>query len=443
MMKVRLAAAIACVVLGAWLAPVGRGAEEPAATGPTAVPRVIVATDAGGTDYDDFQSLVHYLVYADRFDTEGLLSTPMGSTGRKEAIEKVVDLYAQDYPKLKTWSARYPEPGTLKAMIRQGRTEFAPLGGVGEATEASKWIIECAKRPDPRPLWILVWGGLEDVAQALNDDPSIEPKLRVYFIGGPNKKWSPRAYDYIALQHPKLWMIEANSTYFGWFVGGNQQGDLGNTTFVPEHVAGKGALGNYFATGISFQSRARASLKMGDTPAVVYMLGAHPEDPTQPSWGGSFVRAWERPRKVFEGPPTQADVVETYAIVHIGYRLPKRSPKDATASLVIGDQEFPGYMDADGRWDFVYCPKEPKAWEYVIKSSDPQLDGQKGGFTSVLPAAGQAASARYPNWYTDNPDPALAEGNQQGAKTVNRFREAYLKDFAGRMMRCETESPRR
>ncbi len=38
--------------------------------------RVIVSTDIGGTDPDDFQSMVHYLVYADVFDTEGIISSP-------------------------------------------------------------------------------------------------------------------------------------------------------------------------------------------------------------------------------------------------------------------------------------------------------------------------------------------------------------------------------
>ena len=37
-------------------------------------PRVLVSTDIGGTDPDDFQSMAHLLVYADRFDLEGLIS---------------------------------------------------------------------------------------------------------------------------------------------------------------------------------------------------------------------------------------------------------------------------------------------------------------------------------------------------------------------------------
>lgn len=40
--------------------------------------RVIVSTDIGGSDPDDYQSIVHYLLYSDIFDTEGLLSSPWG-----------------------------------------------------------------------------------------------------------------------------------------------------------------------------------------------------------------------------------------------------------------------------------------------------------------------------------------------------------------------------
>jgi hypothetical protein len=49
----------------------------------TVRPRVLVSTDIGGTDPDDFQSLVYLLVHADCFDIEGLISSPFGG-GRKD-----------------------------------------------------------------------------------------------------------------------------------------------------------------------------------------------------------------------------------------------------------------------------------------------------------------------------------------------------------------------
>ena len=43
--------------------------------------RVIVTTDIGGSDPDDFQSMVHYLLCSELFDTEGLISSPWVMAG--------------------------------------------------------------------------------------------------------------------------------------------------------------------------------------------------------------------------------------------------------------------------------------------------------------------------------------------------------------------------
>jgi hypothetical protein len=400
-------------------------------------PRVIVSTDIGGTDFDDFQSLVHLLVYADVIDLEGMIASPWGpARNRKENLLKLISVYEQDYPKLRTWSERYPTPDALRAISKQGGSDSADLRGWGARTEGTDWIIECAKRDDPRPLWLLVWGGIEDLAQALHDDPSIKTKLRVYFIGGPNKKWSTTASDYIAREHPDLWIIECNATYRGWFLGGNQAGDLGTTAFVTEHVKGRGALGDYFA---AIDPR----LKMGDTPSLAYVLGSTPDNPASDSWGGRFVRAWDRPRVTFDRPPTAADVVETYAIMDLIYRPADPGPKGATAALVMDKQEFAGFTDDTGAWHFLLSPKDSKTWSYVIRSDHPGLNGQTGAFTTRLagPERAREPSAHYPNWWTDDPDPAAEEAGQPGVRHVSRWREEFLRDFASRLERCRTPKP--
>lgn len=411
------------------------------AAAPAARHRVVVSTDIGGTDFDDFQSMVHLLVHADAIDLEGLISSPYGP-GRKAHILRVIDHYERDYPNLKSHSARYPAPGALRAMSKQGATNSAGLRGFGQPTEGSRWLVECARRADPRPLWVLVWGGIDDLAQALHDAPDVKPKLRTYFIGGPNKKWSTTAYDYIAREHPDLWMIEANSTYRGWFAGGNQTGEWGNAAFVTRHIAGRGALGEFFAEGISFDAQTRSSIKMGDTPSLTYLFGKTPEDPTKDSWGGRFVCAWDRPRYTFNRAPTAADKVETFAILDIILRPAAPLPADAKATLVVDRQEFPGFKDEAGAWHFLFSPKEAKTWSYAIKSTHPGLDGLTGGFTSVWPTPAQAAkpSTRFPNWWTDDPDPSVAEGVHHGAKTVSKWREDFLRDFAARMMRCKVSA---
>jgi len=429
----------ACALSDTNAQAVGRSLNTAGAVAVSARQRVIVSSDIGGTDFDDFQSFVHLLVHADDFDLEGLVASPYGpARERVQNIHKLVDIYARDYPNLKSQSALYSTPEYLHSIAKQGGADAADLRGWGKATEGSNWIIQCAHRDAPRPLWLLVWGGIDDLAQALHDDPAIKARLRVYYIGGPNKKWSVCAYDYITREHPDLWIIENNSTYRGWFTGGNQTGDFENTAFVQSHIQGRGALGDYFAT-------IAPKIKMGDTPSLVYLLGANPADPSKDSWGGRFVRAWDRPRTVFKQPPDSEDVVETYSVVEFHYKPsgscdPGVTP---TASLVVDKQEFPGFIQADGAWIFIFSPKETKTWVYVIKSNLPGLNGKTGSFTSLNPDPERAAhpSSRYPDWWTDTPEQACADDRYQGLKTISIHREEFLGDFAARMERCREKQP--
>ena len=412
-----------------------------AAAEAAARPRVIVSTDAGGTDYDDLQSLVHLFLHADVVDIEGLVSSPYGP-GRARHIHDVIDVYARDHARLAHHSADYPHPDALRAVTVQGALESAGAAGFAGPTEGSRWIIERARRDDPRPLWVLVWGGIDDLAQALHDAPDILPKLRVHFIGGPNKKWSAPAYDLVVRECPELWIIESNSTYRGWFTGGDHAGDLGNDTFVERHVAGHGALGDYFARGIAFRGEPRARLKMGDTPSLAYLLHGDAGRPAAGSWGGAFVRAWSRERLVWRRPPTAADVVETFRTVELVLDSSATDDPTVTATLDLEGQRCPGSRAADGRWHFWFCPKESRTWRYAITSGDQAIDGVAGTFRSESPAPHRRhePAAALPNWWTDDPDPLVAEGPHQGAKTVSRWRGEYLAEFAARLDRCRPDT---
>ena len=397
--------------------------------------RVIVSTDVGGTDPDDFQSMVHFLVYADRFDIEGLVSSPYGP-GRKKHILEVIGCYEKDYANLKTYSDKYPPPDALRALTKQGETEVAPYAGARRATEGSKWTVTCARRDDPRPLYVLVWGGIEDLAQALHDAPDILPKLRVYWIGGPNKKWGPNAYQYIIGHHPQLWIIEANATYRGWFVGGNQKGQWGNTEFVRQHIAGKGALGDFFVSK-------KGDIKMGDTPSVGWVLKGTPGDPSQPGWGGRFVWAWERPYSRFERMTTKEDRLEVFGILELALPIGNDIPEQPEAVLAVENQKLPGHAPGEGTMRFRFCPKAAKAYRFTIRSNVPALNGKTGGITAFIPKPDIALrpASRLPNWWTDSPAPELAEGGHIGAKTVSRWRQEFLRDFAERMVRCAHSAP--
>ena len=399
--------------------------------------RVLVSTDVGGTDPDDFQSLVHLLVYADCFDLEGLISSPYGP-GRKEHILQVIDCYAQDYANLKTWSDRYPTPDALRAIAKEGELEPSGFRGFGSATEGSDWIVRAARRDDPRPLHVLVWGGIDDLAQALHDAPEILSKIRVYFIGGPNKMWSVNAYNYLEENHPKLWMIEANSTYRGWFVGGNQAGEWGNKAFVERHVADRGALGNFFARQLS------GTLKMGDSPSVAWLLGGRPADPSQSGWGGRFVRIWDGRKTVFKRLTSEADEVEVFGVVEFELPAPEGLTRQQTTKMTF-DGRVPVHMENDGRvLRCRFSPRDAKVWSYVVRRDSALQGGQSGKFTAVPPLAERTsrASDRHPTWWIDDPDPAAREGIHPGAKSVSRWREDFLADFAARLGRCKTPAPK-
>lgn len=399
-------------------------------------PRVIVSTDAGGTDYDDLQSLVHLFLCSDAIEIEGLVSSPYGP-GRVRDILTVIDVYEQDYPSLRRQSAGCATPAELRAVTVQGAAEAAGPAGFASETPGSRQIVAAAREADPRPLWVLVWGGIDDLAQALHDAPEILPRLRVYFIGGPNKKWSAPAYDYLVREHAAIWIIEANSTYRGWFTGGDQSGAWGNDSFVATYVAGRGHLGDYFSRGIADEGESRSRLKMGDSPSLAYLLEGVPEDPTHGSWGGRFVRAWDRSRLVWDRMPDVADTVETFRVVELVLPASADCPPDATATLQLDNQACPGSRLADGSWHFWLCPKESKAWEFTIQSTDASLNGRRGRFrsTALSPEQSRKPDERFSHWWTDDPDPALAEGAHQGAKTISHWRRAFLTDFARRLER--------
>jgi hypothetical protein len=393
-------------------------------------PRVIVSTDIGGTDPDDFQSMIHYLMYADRFQTEGLVSSPYGE-GRKEHILQIINLYEKDYPKLKPHSKHFPTANALRSVTKQGATERAPAKGWSAPSEGSQWIIECARRKHAQPLWILVWGGLEDVAQALHDAPDILDKLRVYWIAGPNKKWGADVYQYVARNFPDLWMIETNATYRGWFTDATPESDLGSKGFYERHINGRGAMGRDFGNYYG------GEIKMGDTPSVAYLLHGNPEKPGAPSWGGSFVPLRHSSRRIFHRETTLDDQVPVFALLEWVLKGPDTgaASDEPVLWLEVSGQRFEGFYEGSGRYIARFVPKAVGNWSYRISSPITELDGLEGQFTSVDGWPGkphQEDIAPLKRWWSDSQDPDLYMGPHQGAKTVGLWREAFLLDWAKR-----------
>jgi hypothetical protein len=395
-----------------------------------AKPRILISTDIGGTDPDDFQSVIHLLMYADFFQIEGLLSSPFGD-GRIKDLYDMIDLYEQDLSQLRAHASELPDPEYLRSICKQGGKPAAPFKGYSDPTEGSDWIIQCAKKESDQPLWVLVWGGIEDVAQALHDAPEIEEKIRVYWIGGPNKKWSVNAYAYIAEFHPDLWMIESNATYRGWFLDDDSPEDIDNKAYYDNYIQGAGAMGK------AFKNYYGGQIKMGDTPSLAYLMNGDPDDPFSASWGGSYARITNSARHLFDRHTTTSDTVVAYGVVEWRFKGPELTIPDDSAcfTLEISKQVWPGYYLGEGIYGVRYSSKKPETCSYVTASNIPELDGLTGQFVSIAPWPGSPGPDDYKlgsNWYSDKPEPELFFGIQQGARTISKHREAFLSDWTKR-----------
>ncbi len=393
-------------------------------------PRVLISSDIGGTDPDDYQSMIHLLMYADLFQLEGLVSSPYGP-GRKKDFVDIIDLYEQDLPQLKAHSTDFPEPGALKTICKQGEIKGAPYKGYRSSTEGSDWIIQCAQKESDQALWVLVWGGLEDLAQALHDEPTIKDNIKVYWIGGPNKKWSADAYAYIAENHPDLWMIEANATYRGWFLDAESPEDISNDGYYDSHIQERGAMGK------AFKDFYKGRIKMGDTPSLMYVLNGSPDDPLSESWGGRFTRIDRSSKNVFERNTTTADTVVAYSVLEWRFKGPELSiPQDSACfTMEIWNQVWPGYYLGDGNYGVRYSSKKPEIGTYVTSSDIPELDGHTGQYVSITPWPGEPISSDYAlgsNWFGDRKESELFFGVQQGARTVSQYRKEFMLDWAKR-----------
>lgn len=437
-----------------------------------ACPRILVSTDIGGTDPDDNQSMVHLLMYSDMFDIEGLVSTASFGAGSKGEILRMIDLYEHDYKQLSAAYTGLKSPEALRPLVRQGAKHEAPLCGYGKPTEGSQWIVRCARRQDERPLWILVWGCLEDVAQALHDAPDIASKVRINWIGGPNKKWGSNSYNYIAEHFPDLWFIEDNATYRG-FIGSEKSNAYYQAPFWQNCMKGHGRMAEEYVQWYKGNS------KMGDTPTLLYLMGGRfdAERPDTPHWGGQFERISQSAKYVITGPMCDKDTVSCYSLMEWrlkGPRLEKskdaslRAMKDSICFVMRTDrQDWRGYYEGNGIYVVRYSPKAPATLSYEITSPIKGFPVHQGTFVvgQRWPAVGvyrcqSKTITATPitlgdTWWSDATDATLLSGvsddvsqgggdysalngKWQGAGTIEVWRDEIMKDWAERFSKIIT-----
>jgi len=264
--------------------------------------RVIVVTDIGN-EPDDSESMVRLLVYSNEFDIEGIIactSTWLRNEVRLDLIQEPILAYQKVLPNLRLHAQGYPSAHHLLERSVEGITRYGMQGvGRGMDTEASQLIIEAVDRPDPRPVWVLLWGGAADLAQALwrvrrersaKEVAQFVSKLRIYASSDQDD-----AAPWIRANFPRLFYITSvhafgcygRATFTGISTLRARGADPTMVTreWLAENIQNKGALGAVYPTP--------AYIMEGDSSSILFLIPnglGSPEHPNWGCWGGRFGR---------------------------------------------------------------------------------------------------------------------------------------------------------
>lgn len=264
--------------------------------------RLIVLTDIGN-EPDDSQSLVRLLVYANELDIEGLVATTsiwQRDRVQRSLITERIAAYGEVVDNLRVHAEGYPDEAALMSVVRSGVAAYGMDGvGDGRDTEASRLIVEAADRDNDRALWISVWGGAADLAQALwtvratrspEDLARFVARLRVYSISDQDD-----AGPWIRRTFPQLFWIASvhgwnNYPMAAWY---GISGDINRAQKWPDAdmVSDDWRAANIELGPLGSMYPKRTFIMEGDTPALLHMipngLGVldHPE---YGGWGGRY-----------------------------------------------------------------------------------------------------------------------------------------------------------
>jgi hypothetical protein len=160
-------------------------------------------------------SFVRFLVYSNEYDVEGVVATT--STWQRDAtrtdiMDQVIDAYAPVQGNLLKHARGFPAADELRGLVKPGQPGYGLAAiGADKMTPGAQQIIDAADRPDPRPLWVSVWGGANTLAQALlhvretRTPAELErfvSKLRVYSISDQDD-----AGQWIRREFPSLFYV--------------------------------------------------------------------------------------------------------------------------------------------------------------------------------------------------------------------------------------------
>jgi hypothetical protein len=283
--------------------------------------RVVVLTDIEN-EPDDAMSMVRFLTCTNQWEVEGLIATTSVHQKDRVAasrIREIVGAYDKVRDNLEKHEPGYPTADYLFSVIREGRPAYG-MAAVGEGMDSpgSDRIVEVVNREDPRPVWVIVWGGPNCLAQALwkvratRSPEALEKfvsKLRVYTISDQDDSgpWIRKTFPnlfYIASPgfhslggyHHATWTGISGDNFHGRFTGADFT--IVNNPWLDEHIRNKGPLGA--------QHPHTKYLMEGDTPTFLYLVNnglGDPEHPDWGSWGGRYefytppLRKWHLERE--------------------------------------------------------------------------------------------------------------------------------------------------
>ncbi|MEZ5044776.1 MAG: DUF1593 domain-containing protein [Saprospiraceae bacterium] len=285
--------------------------------------RIIVLTDIEN-EPDDAMSMVRFLTYSNQWDVEGLIATTSIHQKNKTAawrIREILSAYGKVRDNLVKHEPGYPTTDYLLSVVREGRTDYG-MNAVGEGMDSpgSDLIIQAVDREDTRPVWVLVWGGPNCLAQALwkvqatrslADLNKFVAKIRVYTISDQDDSgpWIRKTFPdlfYVASPgfhpyggyHHATWTGISGDKFHGRFAGGNFT--IVDNPWLDEHVRSKGPLGAAYPQ--------TAFLMEGDSPSFLYLINnglGDSEHPDWGSWGGRYELYTPRTEKWFFAPETR------------------------------------------------------------------------------------------------------------------------------------------
>src|SRR5207245_1632052 len=194
-------------------------------------------------------------------------STWMRNKVRPDVVHSVLDAYEQVQPNLLKHGPGFPTAAALRSVVVSGQPAYG-MDAVGrdKSSPGAELIVRAALEDDPRPLWVLAWGGANTLAQALQQArdtrtprelDAIVSKLRVYAISDQDD-----AGPWIRRECPGLHWVGTPSTpdgeqyYLATWTGISGDRFYRNapgadfTTFTDEwvdaHIRNKGPLGRHY-----------------------------------------------------------------------------------------------------------------------------------------------------------------------------------------------------